>query len=337
VGSVEYSFSNDMGDYQFDLDKVYNAEGYVIPIVGVPHYYYYRKDHTGDNREVWYANTNTTVQKTQYYASGLPWDVGIGASVQNRKYNGKEFIEMHGYDTYDIVWRQYYPAIGRFQSPDPEIEDAYNESPYAMCDNNMVNRTDPDGIFWNYVAGAVAGAAVEYAGQVVTNVIRENGISLNSFTKNIDLADIGVAAIEGAVTSGGSAIKSAGAKFAVAAGSEIAKNIVNYKKEEGVKFNDAKTVVKNTAIGLVSMGATSMLKVGAVTKTKTQALNTAREKAHSLGVGLPTSEAKKIASNQVKKNAAIKIENKVGNYVNKPIEAGVSGGYGYVKDKTDKH
>jgi hypothetical protein len=25
---------------------------------------------------------------------------------------------MHGYDTYDIEWRQYYPAIMRFQTPD---------------------------------------------------------------------------------------------------------------------------------------------------------------------------------------------------------------------------
>ena len=52
---------------------------------------------------------------------------------------------MHGYDTYDIVWRQYYPAIGRFQTPDPEIENDYDLSPYSMCDNNMVHKTDPDG------------------------------------------------------------------------------------------------------------------------------------------------------------------------------------------------
>jgi len=68
---------------------------------------------------------------------------------------------MHGYDTYDIVWRQYYPAIGRFQTPDPEIEDAYAESPYSMCDNNMVNRTDPNGRFWWLAIPIVVGLLME--------------------------------------------------------------------------------------------------------------------------------------------------------------------------------
>jgi len=52
---------------------------------------------------------------------------------------------MHGYDTYDIVWRQYYPAIERFQTVDPYAEKYYSISPYAMCGDNMVNRIDPDG------------------------------------------------------------------------------------------------------------------------------------------------------------------------------------------------
>ena len=52
---------------------------------------------------------------------------------------------MHGYDTYDIVWRQYYPAIGRFQTVDPYAEKYYGISPYAICGDNTINRTDPDG------------------------------------------------------------------------------------------------------------------------------------------------------------------------------------------------
>ena len=87
-------------------------------------------------------------QRTQYYPSGLPWAYDRTLDhpdLQHRKYNGKEFVEMHGYDTNDIVWRQYYPAIGRFQTPDPEVENDYDLSPYTMCDNNMVLKTDPDG------------------------------------------------------------------------------------------------------------------------------------------------------------------------------------------------
>ena len=224
------------------FSKMYNSEGYCIHLNPVI-LFYYRRDHLGNNREVWpgpytFSNgttsTATTVQRTQYYPSGLPWasNMGDNPSTQNRKYNGKEFVEMHGYDTYDIVWRQYYPAIGRFQSIDPEIEQAYNESPYAMCDNNMVNRTDPDGRFWNYLAGGVAGATVEYAGQVVANIVASKGrISTESFTK-VDLLDIAVAAGEGALTSGGSAIKSAGKRFAVTAVAELTKNTYDKNTDE---------------------------------------------------------------------------------------------------------
>jgi hypothetical protein len=59
---------------------------------------------------------------------------------------------MSGYDTYDIVWRQYYPAIMRFQTPDPEAEKYYSLSPYTMCGDNMVLNTDPDGRdIWDFV------------------------------------------------------------------------------------------------------------------------------------------------------------------------------------------
>jgi len=40
---------------------------------------------------------------------------------------------------------QYYPAIGRYQTQDPEAEGYYALSPYTMCRDNMVNRIDPDG------------------------------------------------------------------------------------------------------------------------------------------------------------------------------------------------
>ena len=147
-GNFEYSFSNDQGDYQFDLDKIYNAEGYVQNLVN-PQYYYFRRDHLGNNREVWLANTNTTVQRTQYYPSGLPWasNTGDNPGLQEKKYNGKEFVEMHGYDTYDYGARGYYAASGRFMTVDPLAEKDYSVSPYAYCSGNPVNRIDPTGLY----------------------------------------------------------------------------------------------------------------------------------------------------------------------------------------------
>ena len=90
------------------LQRIYNAEGYAENVTATtPNYYYYRHDHLGNNREVWLANTKTTVQRTQYYPSGLPWasNTGDNPGLQERKYNGKEFVEMHGYDSYDYIGR----------------------------------------------------------------------------------------------------------------------------------------------------------------------------------------------------------------------------------------
>ena len=87
----------------------------------------------------------TTVQQTQYYPSGLPWAEGLSPSEQQRKFNGKEFDEMSGYDTYDYGARGYYPALGCFQSVDPLAEKYYSISPYAYCKGNPVNVIDPNG------------------------------------------------------------------------------------------------------------------------------------------------------------------------------------------------
>jgi RHS repeat-associated protein len=104
----------------------------------------------GNNREVWRASSKTTIQRTQYYASGLPWETtpADNLSLQPYKYNGKEFVEMHGYDTYDYGARGYYAAMGRFTSVDPHAEKYYSISPYAYCAGNPVNRIDPDGMDW---------------------------------------------------------------------------------------------------------------------------------------------------------------------------------------------
>ena len=136
------------------LLKVYNPEGYSESLNGSWTFNYYRKDHLGSIREVWRAayiragGTNiaaATIQQTQYYPSGLPWSEGLNTN-QPMLYNGKEFVEMHGLDTYDYGARGYYPALGRFTSIDPLAEKYYSISPYAYCANNPVNMIDPNGM-----------------------------------------------------------------------------------------------------------------------------------------------------------------------------------------------
>ena len=81
----------------------------------------------------------------QYYPSGLPWLEAYSPSEQPYKYNGKEFVEMHGLDEYDSKARWYYPAICRTTTVDPLSDKYPHISPYAYCGNNPVNAIDPDG------------------------------------------------------------------------------------------------------------------------------------------------------------------------------------------------
>jgi len=193
AGNIEYSFSNDLGDYQFDLDRIYNTEGFSENPIA-PIYYYYRKDHLGNNREVWCANTNATVQRTQYYASGLPWasNAGDNPGIQERKYNGKEFVEMHGYDTYDYGARGYYPAMGRFTSVDPLAEKRPWISPYAYCSGNPVNRIDPDGKFdipkWGDISKSVSNILEQTKKEIkngIKKVVKQTINGVNSVAKKV--------------------------------------------------------------------------------------------------------------------------------------------------------
>lgn len=89
--------------------------------------------------------SDSSIQRMQYYPSGLPWKDCYRADEHPIKYNGKEFVEMHGIDEYDSQARWYYPAIMRTTTMDPLCEKYYSTSPYAWCGNNPINYVDPDG------------------------------------------------------------------------------------------------------------------------------------------------------------------------------------------------
>ncbi|MDR0828715.1 MAG: DUF6443 domain-containing protein [Prevotellaceae bacterium] len=147
LGNIEYLFEIESGGENIYSHIISNAEGYVQD----EKYYYFRRDHLGNNREVWNATLNETAQITNYYPSGLPWYYALGKNpdLQSKKYNGKEFIEMgsseSSLDTYDYGARGYYAAIGRFTSIDPLAEMYYSYSPYLYCLGNGMKFIDPDG------------------------------------------------------------------------------------------------------------------------------------------------------------------------------------------------
>ena len=157
-----------------------NPEGYIWDLTQNEFYpCYYIKDHIGNVRETWiypWEGYKECIQRTQYYPSGLPWNVGYDASLQPYKYNGKEFVEMHGQDEYDSHARWYYPAAMRTTTMDPLCEKYYDISPYAWCGNNTVNYIDANGmdtLLFN--AEGVFKERIIAGGSHVGRIIKENG------------------------------------------------------------------------------------------------------------------------------------------------------------------
>ena len=106
-------------------------------------YYYYLKDHQGNNRVV--VDKDGVVKETNnYYPFGGLF--ASTASAQPYKYNGKEFDSKNGLNWYDYGARIYDPALGRFTTVDPMAEDYNAISVYAYCLNNPVRYVDPFGM-----------------------------------------------------------------------------------------------------------------------------------------------------------------------------------------------
>ena len=152
--SIEYLVTEYTGNIEKQYSKrdttirIHNAIGYYSDST----YYHYIKDHLGNVCAVVNANADTVVQRTMYYASGVPMAQSWGRDTQPYLYNGKEFIESHGWNTYDYGFRGYYATIGRFTTIDPLAEQTPWQSPYAYAGNNFINAID-----WMGLSGMMSG------------------------------------------------------------------------------------------------------------------------------------------------------------------------------------
>ncbi len=130
--------------YENGVLKQVLVDGGYMTVTGTPFYFYYLKDHLGNNRVV-VSPAGTATQINHYYPFGGLFGESTGNTGQRYKYNGKEFDRTHGLDWYDYGARHMSPDVGRFTTIDPMAEKYYNISPYAYCGNNPVNSIDPDG------------------------------------------------------------------------------------------------------------------------------------------------------------------------------------------------
>jgi len=111
-------------------------------------FYYYLKDHLGDNR-VTINSSGAVIEKSHYYPSGTRF---FTESTNNSlkplpyRYNGKEMEAMNGLNQMDYGARRRFSWGPIWTSVDPLAEMDYSISPYAYCNGNPVNRFDPNGM-----------------------------------------------------------------------------------------------------------------------------------------------------------------------------------------------
>ncbi len=148
-----------LGGYQYQntaLQFFPTAEGYVknTPVSGTNSYSYVFNytDHLGNVRISYTQNPSTNaltiLDENSYYPFGLKHTVS-NAVVQGQdykyKYNGKEYQDELGLNTFDYGFRQYMPDIGRWMSIDPLAEKFISETPYAYVNNDPLGFSDFDG------------------------------------------------------------------------------------------------------------------------------------------------------------------------------------------------
>ena len=226
-----------------------------MQMISIPLHSTTNSNHLGNNDEVVDAK-GVVQQVTNYYPFGAPYadaSATLNPSLQAYKYNGKELDHMHGLNTYDYGARQYNPVTARWDRMDPLSEKYYSTSPYAYCANNPVNANDPDGRAINWLLGGAIGAGVELASQLIEQYDGDMSV-MDNLSKNVNWTNVAIAAGEGALTSGVSALKGVGAKIAVSAISSATKEVSQQIKEGAKSYKDinlqkvGKNVISSIAI-----------------------------------------------------------------------------------------
>ena len=111
-----------------------------------PAYYYYLKDHQGNNRVV-INSSGTVAEMNHYYPFGSVF--ASTGNVQPYKYNGKELDTKKGLNWYDYGARHYDAMLGRWLVVDPLAEKYYSSSPFVYCGNNAIKYIDFNGMFYD--------------------------------------------------------------------------------------------------------------------------------------------------------------------------------------------
>jgi len=151
IGALRY-LGNFVYDWDGTLQYILNSEGRLVPDGNTFRFEYFMKDHLGNTRATYAAAAPGLPQVMgyqHYYPFGMQLEALCHISETDLKnnylYNGKELQEDYDLNWYDYGARMYDPIIGRWHAVDPLADERANTTFYNFCNNNPINRIDPDG------------------------------------------------------------------------------------------------------------------------------------------------------------------------------------------------
>lgn len=152
------------------IESIYHNDGRVVKDDSVFKYEYWIKDHLGNVR-VTFADDNSdgivasneVRSRNDYYTFGMEmnsrWKLAETYHLQNqKKYNGKEWVNEMNLGQLLYGKRPYNPILGRFESVDPISHMFPSLSSYNYASNNPIRNIDLHGLQGvDAVAGALVG------------------------------------------------------------------------------------------------------------------------------------------------------------------------------------
>gem|GEM_PF-2217005 len=169
-----YHYTDHLGNIR--LSYGLDPETGLIKIMEENHYYPFGLKHDNYNTQHLGYSTFTDEHEIEYIVlAEMPKFVGDGS--YNYKYNGKEYQDELGLNTYDYGARNYDPALGRWMNIDPLAEKMRRFSPYNYAFDNPVIFVDPDGMAPQWIPDANG------------NLIAEKGDNYKTLAKHLNVSE----------------------------------------------------------------------------------------------------------------------------------------------------
>jgi RHS repeat-associated protein len=184
-----FSFKDHLGNIRLNYSK--DPITSVLRIIEENHYYPFGLKHSGYNSDRMMYLKEGSVLKIKPVPP-------LFKTINNYKFENKEWQDELGLNVYDFHARNYMPDIGRTTTYDPMAEDFYDFSPQSFLNNNPMSFIDPTGMSSDWIPKVNEDGSISY--------IAEKGDTAETFAKQYNISMTDAQKIVGNTTSEGTEI-----------------------------------------------------------------------------------------------------------------------------------